>query len=186
MDVFDKRKLATKSDKSPKGSYDAPIVELIHFINTQTDFFTTSSCSGRIVLFGDGNFIETWHEQVDPHIVIEAIERSQANYIEFKMEPFVMHLEARTLEHAIEILARAQECGFRNSGISMGKSTPRRIIVAIRGMHRLDIPIRVNGSNLFTDTFQVKEWTEIANERLNTNLERVHRLELRLKEASVK
>jgi tRNA wybutosine-synthesizing protein 3 len=41
-------------DKSPKGSLDAPIVELIHYINALPDFVTTSSCSGRIAVFRSG------------------------------------------------------------------------------------------------------------------------------------
>ena len=40
-----------ETDKSRKGSVDAPIVNLIETINKSTDFVTTSSCSGRIVLF---------------------------------------------------------------------------------------------------------------------------------------
>src|SRR3989338_9212408 len=39
------------SDKSRKGSVDAPVVELIERINASEDYVTTSSCSGRIVLF---------------------------------------------------------------------------------------------------------------------------------------
>ena len=39
------------NDKSPKGSLDAPIVELIQIINQCPDIYTTSSCSGRVTLF---------------------------------------------------------------------------------------------------------------------------------------
>lgn len=37
-------------DLSRKGSVDAPILDLVNFINAQPDFFTTSSCSGRIIV----------------------------------------------------------------------------------------------------------------------------------------
>lgn len=40
-----------KCDKSPKGSLDEPIIELVHLINDENNFVTTSSCSGRIALF---------------------------------------------------------------------------------------------------------------------------------------
>ena len=48
--VFDRQKKQTLEgdDQSRKGSIDAPIVDLINFINEHNDFFTTSSCSGRI------------------------------------------------------------------------------------------------------------------------------------------
>ncbi|TMW68651.1 hypothetical protein Poli38472_006119 [Pythium oligandrum] len=45
------RKLRAVEDKSPKGSVDAPILELIRTINDHPDYVTSSSCSGRIALF---------------------------------------------------------------------------------------------------------------------------------------
>jgi len=38
-------------DKSRKGSIDARILSLVDLINSTHDFFTTSTCSGRIILF---------------------------------------------------------------------------------------------------------------------------------------
>lgn len=40
-------------DLSRKGSVDEPIVELVDFINSLENYFTTSSCSGRIVVLAD-------------------------------------------------------------------------------------------------------------------------------------
>ena len=53
FDVSKKNALG-KLDKSPKGSLDAPIASLVNSINFHKDFVTTSSCSGRIVLFASG------------------------------------------------------------------------------------------------------------------------------------
>ena len=44
------RRLGGK-DKSKKGSYDAPIQDVVDFINNCSCYFTTSSCSGRVVVF---------------------------------------------------------------------------------------------------------------------------------------
>ena len=44
-------KLHDAFDRSKKGSLDAPIVDLIHYINTLDNFVTTSSCSGRFAIF---------------------------------------------------------------------------------------------------------------------------------------
>ena len=51
-DVFDKQKAASLSgvDLSRKGSVDDPIQHLVIFINKQQNYFTTSSCSGRILI----------------------------------------------------------------------------------------------------------------------------------------
>ncbi len=37
---------AQVNDKSPKGSLDAPIFDLVQSVNSATDYYTTSSCSG--------------------------------------------------------------------------------------------------------------------------------------------
>ena len=59
--AFDQCKSATlaklssgSEDKSPKGSLDAPIVDLVCCITDQPDFVTTSSCSGRIAVYASG------------------------------------------------------------------------------------------------------------------------------------
>ncbi|KAI9313686.1 methyltransferase TYW3-domain-containing protein [Dichotomocladium elegans] len=43
-----------RRDKSPKGFIDAPILNLIHIINQHPDYYTTSSCSGRIAIYCEG------------------------------------------------------------------------------------------------------------------------------------
>lgn len=44
-------KLNQEYDKSKKGSVDAPITELVNYINKLEDYCTTSSCSGRFAVF---------------------------------------------------------------------------------------------------------------------------------------
>ena len=44
-------KLNQEYDKSKKGSVDAPITELVNYINRLEDYCTTSSCSGRFAVF---------------------------------------------------------------------------------------------------------------------------------------
>ena len=53
--LFANQKLAAFSSKdlSRKGSVDEPIRELVDFINSSDSYFTTSSCSGRIVVLAD-------------------------------------------------------------------------------------------------------------------------------------
>uniref|UniRef100_K3WQA5 tRNA wybutosine-synthesizing protein 3 n=1 Tax=Globisporangium ultimum (strain ATCC 200006 / CBS 805.95 / DAOM BR144) TaxID=431595 RepID=K3WQA5_GLOUD len=45
------RKLRMAEDKSPKGSIDEPIVDMIRLINDHPNYVTSSSCSGRIAVF---------------------------------------------------------------------------------------------------------------------------------------
>ena len=60
MTTFDASKasilenLKTGVDFSFKGSIDAPVLELVNFINSHENYFTTSSCSGRVSVFRSG------------------------------------------------------------------------------------------------------------------------------------
>jgi tRNA wybutosine-synthesizing protein 3 len=62
MAVFDQRKRgilhglqSDEPDLSPKGAPDAEILELLQLINSHSDFVSTSSCSGRAVVFLDAD-----------------------------------------------------------------------------------------------------------------------------------
>ena len=62
MSVFDKRKAAILAelhsdgpDLSPKGQPDDEILELLALLNSHADFVSTSSCSGRAVVFLDAD-----------------------------------------------------------------------------------------------------------------------------------
>ncbi|XP_066994063.1 tRNA wybutosine-synthesizing protein 3 homolog isoform X2 [Anabrus simplex] len=46
-----KRQILSGADLSQKGSIDKPIEDLINLINSKDDFVTTSSCSGRVILY---------------------------------------------------------------------------------------------------------------------------------------
>ena len=56
-------KLNQEYDKSKKGSVDAPIIELVNYINRMEDYCTTSSCSGRFAVFC-ASYDEEKQEQV--------------------------------------------------------------------------------------------------------------------------
>jgi tRNA wybutosine-synthesizing protein 3 len=60
QDAFQQRKTQVLSslydpgsDKSRKGSIDAPIADLVDMINKLPDVYTTSSCSGRTSVFAE-------------------------------------------------------------------------------------------------------------------------------------
>jgi tRNA wybutosine-synthesizing protein 3 len=62
MSIFDKRKAAILADLqsedpdlSPKGRPDDEIIELLALLNSHPDFVSTSSCSGRAVVFLDAD-----------------------------------------------------------------------------------------------------------------------------------
>ena len=108
-------------DFSPKGSIDVPVVELVDFINGLSDFYTTSSCSGRVSLYVDHNVKEdadysnmtkgiSWilvkHRVVTKEEVKETLNRFIAtaphkdDLVSLKCEAFILHVCCRNMESA--------------------------------------------------------------------------------------
>jgi len=63
-----KKSILAKSDKSSKGEWDKKIISLCNRINSLENYYTTSSCSGRIVIMFDKEkkssklFIKVYHD----------------------------------------------------------------------------------------------------------------------------
>lgn len=69
-----------RRDKSPKGFIDAPILDLMHVINSHPDYYTTSSCSGRVALYCEG--VEKDVELVgDPNAIEKTTKGGQWLYV---------------------------------------------------------------------------------------------------------
>lgn len=54
----EKARVLSKVDLSRKGSVDEPIAELVSYVNSLDDFYTTSSCSGRLVVMQEVNALD--------------------------------------------------------------------------------------------------------------------------------
>lgn len=52
-----KKQCLNKLDQSKKGSVDEDIEHVVSLINGREEFFTTSSCSGRVILI---DAVSTW------------------------------------------------------------------------------------------------------------------------------
>tara|TARA_Y100000310_G_scaffold325213_1_gene388364 strand:- start:284 stop:967 length:684 start_codon:yes stop_codon:yes gene_type:complete len=65
-----KKDILSKSDKSSIGGWDEKIKDLCDKINSFENYYTTSGCSGRVVLMIDddekksGLFIKVWHDKI--------------------------------------------------------------------------------------------------------------------------
>merc|ERR1712168_531768 len=223
-DVFDRQKKQTLSgiDHSKKGSFDKPIDDLMMYINAHEDYFTTSSCSGRIIVFSEGDekkkgcrWLLTSHQTVKADDVIEAIQNERCNdsnvrkveetnryngeretpelisdssvscseapaipgsgegqdsNITFKYESFILHLQSRTLEGAQEMLKVALGCGYRNSGMVVGKK--KKFMVAVRSTHGLEVPLRFDDAVAVSDEY-MRRLVAMANEKLNENFTKI-------------
>ena len=172
-----------KEDLSRKHSIDDYIVNLINQINSHNDYYTSSSCSGRTIVFtssptvtsstkSDCQWLYVTHEQADLQAILECLEQrpKDIDMISIKFEAFILHVICRTLECAKVLLNIALECGYRNSGLVI--SNQGKITLAVRSTHALEVPI-VIGSCLCVDQNYITKIVGIANEKMTANLAKI-------------
>ena len=172
-----------KPDKSKKGNVDEEISYLIDHINSLDDYYTTSSCAGRIVLIelpddgkkNDANWLFTSHALVDK-ISIENI-RFHDKPVWFKQESFILHVCAKTFEKANELLIKAHEVGFKRAGLI---ATSKRFIVEITGTEGITAPLH-DGEKILVDQKYLDYLVFQGNNKLQAARDRVKRLYEKLK-----
>jgi tRNA wybutosine-synthesizing protein 3 len=164
-----------KPDNSKKGSVDEYVKPLIDLINIHPDYYTTSSCSGRIVLFTcedytkkyTANWIFVSHKEVSYEEMVPFLVDLPQTDVWFRQESFIFHVCAKDFESAQKFLVFAQANGYKHTGIIGSK---KRFIIEILGVERIASPIAVHGE-LIVDEVYLKTTLELANE----NLGRVHK-----------
>src|SRR6218665_1807893 len=154
----EKKQTLGKVDKSIAASIDEPIREIVNDINARDNFFTTSSCSGRIIITGNKKFHPVEEENAEgnvkyntkknlkwlynSHTVIEdegteMIEKITENHQDYqtltlKFEPAILHIRSNSVDdlfYGRRLLNIAIASGFRNSGMVVSQS--RHCTVAI-------------------------------------------------------
>lgn len=183
IDMFLRRKKDTlkKEDKSFKGQVDEKIKSLCDKINSLGDCYTTSSCSGRIVLMIDqekkanGLILKNYHDIISFELLKKDLNEILKKYkedIKFKMEPCALHVAFRTFENAKEFYEKAKLLGWKKAGVI---SFDKRFIVEINGSEKLEFPIMQKKKILVDDNF-LKIVLEDANRKMQRGWEKIEKL----------
>ncbi len=177
LDVLKKLK---ECDKSKIGKVDPEINELIDFFNKSMDFYTTSSCSGRILLIelsednrkDKAEWLLASHEKVSFEDLIKNLKKYKSKKeLWFKQEPLILHVCARSLKEGEKLMSLAIQSGFKKASII---ALSRRIIIEIRGTDYISTIIGKN-SKILVDENYLKELLKLANDKLEKNLEKKER-----------
>ncbi len=199
MNRFQQRKkdVLAKQDKSSIGFWDKRISKLCEKINSFEEYYTTSSCSGRVVLMidqekkGPGLFEFVSHDVVGFEELWKEIKKlslkdkvkfkqnqNRKFFIcpnlsyKFKQEPPIIHVACKDLKNAEIILKIGRKAGWKKSGIlSLGKN----IIVELNCSWRLEFPL-IKGGRLLGGGF-VKEVVNKVNWNLRRGWRAISRLE---------
>ena len=139
-----------------KEGADDDIAGLIELLNGFDEYFTTSSCSGRIILIcipevgakEEAEFIAKWHRKVGKDEVLKAIgmwkdaDDADGELWLMSQSP-ILHVSCVSIEKAKQLLSLAIESGFKYSGIK--SITMRRVMVEIMSTERMDVPVGKEG-----------------------------------------
>uniref|UniRef100_A0A8C2NT26 tRNA wybutosine-synthesizing protein 3 homolog n=1 Tax=Capra hircus TaxID=9925 RepID=A0A8C2NT26_CAPHI len=144
-----KAQCLSKADLSRKGSVDEDVLEIVQLLNGQEQFFTTSSCAGRIIL-------------LDGSINGSEVQKQNCCWL------LVTHKACvKDDVHSVAI-----DSGFRNSGITVGKRG--KIMLAVRSTHGLEVPLSHQGKLMVTEEY-INFLLKIANQKMEENKKRIER-----------
>ena len=183
----DKKTTLNKIDKSKKGSIDKEILGLVNKINKSKNYYTTSSCSGRIVLLSkksgkkqEAKWLFKSHKKITLEEIKSALKPLPKTDVYFRFEPLILHIAAENIEYAQRLVNLARNLGFKRTGI---QSTKNKIIIEIASTEILETIIAKEGK-LLVDSNYLKILIQEANKKLQQNNKKIKKFENNLKPVS--
>jgi tRNA wybutosine-synthesizing protein 3 len=164
---------------------DSGIQPILNIINNSDEYYTTSSCFGRIVLLEiptignkkEAKFLGKWHRPIELNDLLIAIKNAKEGQIWVLSQSPIIHIATFSDNAAEKILKVAIACGFKNSGI---KSIGKRIVIEILSTERLDAPIGKNGK-VFCNNEYLYLLVKISNEIIEKSTLKLKKLEEKLR-----
>ncbi|MBI3027256.1 hypothetical protein HYY70_04010 [Candidatus Woesearchaeota archaeon] len=161
-----------KSDKSKKGCIDKGILKIINLFNSKSEYYTTSSCAGRIVLLerkskkkSECDWILTKHSKVAFDEIASSLKKHKIkNEIWLKQQPIILHVACINLDAAKKLLEASRKI-FKHSGII--SITKRRIVIEIIGNEKVEAIIA--DKDFAADEEYIKHLTRYANRNFEEN-----------------
>jgi len=175
----EKKDFLTKTDKSKKGNIDKGIRSLVQTINSKHDCYTTSSCSGRIVLLEkrsekkqEASWLFSKHGKATSSEIKHALQKTGKHQVWFRQESCILHIRALNLVAAKKLLDAARISGFKRSGIvSIGKKT----ILELISTESIDALVAEKGRIVVSDDY-IKSLVREANKKMDANEEKITKL----------
>jgi len=177
----DKKTFLAKTDRSKKGSIDEKALSIIELINGLANYYTTSSCSGRVYLWcaGEKKNEAEWLK-VSHDLVIESFldlkDRGNIteNIIWLRFEPFILHVACSDLETADKLLDLVRVIYKKSSLLSFNK----KIILEVRDSGSVEMPLYKKGELIFSG--ELSWLVELMNEKLEKNWKKMNKLKKNL------
>tara|TARA_Y100000310_G_scaffold124700_1_gene123483 strand:- start:106484 stop:107029 length:546 start_codon:yes stop_codon:yes gene_type:complete len=157
-----------KLDKSKKGSIDKKALPIINSINSKENYYTTSSCSGRVYLYKKENRKnQTEWLKVSHDLITEDFLNIQKPCW-LRYEGFIIHIACKTIEDANILLLKAQTIYKKSSILSLKKN-----IVEIRDSEIIDMPY-YEGALVYSGS--IEKLIELINTKLQNNWNKIDKI----------
>ncbi len=162
---------------------DVKIIPLCSFLAETKNFFTTSSCSGRMLLLKTdkknskkkASFHRKWHRAVKfPELWKAVKEKTGRQELWLKQEPFILHIGTNTLENAGKMLSAMKKAGIKRGGIMVAEE--EKFVIELTGTHSLALPIKINGKIIVGRQY-LKTVLGKANKKMLENNKRLKKFE---------
>ena len=183
----EKNEFLTKKDKSKKGSIDIKIKNLVNKINSLEDFYTTSSCSGRFLLFSlpssnkknQVQYLFCSHKKIKYNEIIKIIDKKLPKEdVWLQIQPAILHIACKNLGQATKFLNTARDIGFRRSGII--SITKNKIFLELISTENIEAIISKNGKLVIEENY-FKILIKEGNKKLERTWKKIDKLHSKLK-----
>ena len=182
FEMIKQRHTKTLQKAIKEAKADAPIIPLLEFIASTKNFYTSSSCSGRIMLLGipkngtkkDSFFHSKWHRTIELEELLEALKKPSKGVLWLKAEPFILHIGTHSIDYANIVLESMKESGVKRGGIMLAQK--EKVMLELIGTQTISLPIREENKMLVDEDY-LKYVFEIANQKTKTNYEMLAKLE---------
>lgn len=159
---------------------DKEVIPLVNQINDLEDFYTTSSCAGRLTIISKEavrskyktDFIFKSHNPEDLKLEKIGFPISyRQKELWMLLEPPNFHVGARTHQSAIALVKLAQKCGL---GKSKYQSINPAVVVEILGTGSLSLPLGFDGEMLVSQEYLTRV-LKLASQMLTEEQKRLYR-----------
>jgi tRNA wybutosine-synthesizing protein 3 len=188
MDTFQKQKqdFLSKKDKSKKGSIDEKMRPIVNLINSLDNYYTTSSCAGRIVLLHQlsgekqgAKWLFSSHSSIKGAQLKKALSQLPKKGIVWLLaEAPIIHVACWTQEDAWTLVGVFRNSGFKRAHII--SSTKNRTTIEAFGNQRVEMPIARQGNLMLPNNF-CQFLAEVANDKLKKSRALLNKLVQNLK-----
>lgn len=177
----EKKTFLSKSDKSKKGCIDGKIKKVVDIINNKPNHYTTSSCSGRIVLLekaasgrkDESRWLFVSHGKAKLGDIKKQAKKLPKGAVWFMQEGAIIHVACRTIEDAIKLLNCARSASFKHAGIC---SLSRKTMVEIIDSERIETLFSKNG-RCIADELYLRAIIAEANKKMERTWKKIRAFE---------